>query len=86
MGKDGKKKSKEAKSQAHDDKETPRSAAVSVSVKVVKESPETSGCLLAFFSDAPAPGDLLKKDDEPYEFHCEQTGKSGARADGAKGA
>jgi len=80
MGKDGKKKSKESKSQAHNDKETPRPAAASVSVKVLKESPETSGCLLAFFSDAPAPVDLLNKDAEPYEFQCEQTGKNGARA------
>ena len=80
MGKDGKKKSKkESKSRVDDDVSQPPNE-VAVSVKVVRESPNTSGCVLACFADAPVPGDLLDKDVEPYEFQCEQAGASGARA------
>ena len=77
-GKDGKKKSK--KERTRDEDETTASALRSVSVKVLREAPETSGCLLACFSDSPAPADLLDEGADPYKFQCRQMGKSGVRS------
>ncbi len=80
-GKDGKKKkSKEPKERTRNEDETTSSALRSVSVKVLREAPETSGCLLACFSDSPAPVDLLDEGADPYKFQCRQMGKSGVRS------
>lgn len=78
MGKDGKKKSKRESKSRDDDGGAEPQGTVAVSVKVVRENSNTSGSVLACFTDAPAPGDLLDQDAEPYEFQCEQAG--GARA------
>ena len=79
-GKDGKKKSKEPKERTRNEDETTSSALRSVSVKVLREAPETSGCVLACFSDSPAPADLLDEGADPYKFQCRQMGKSGVRS------
>jgi hypothetical protein len=81
MGKD-KKKSKERKEGAEgEDGEVKQEAAArsAVSVRILKEDANVSGCALACFADAPPPEDLLEKGADPYVFQCQQSGKNGAR-------
>lgn len=77
-GKEGKKKSKGSSKTRDDEEEQSAAATRSVSIKILKEDPDTSGSLLACFADAPVPGDLLDAGSEPYEFQC-QTSKNGGR-------
>ena len=78
MGKEGKKKSKEAKERAPVEDAEP-AARSAVSIKVLKEDADVSGCALACFSDAPPPEDLLVKGADPYAFQCQRSGRNGVR-------
>ena len=85
MAKEGKKKAKADKKQKDTGASAAGAEAASVSVKVLREdSAEASGCVVACFSNAPAPEDLLAGG-EPYTFACRQDTKGVRSLSGHKG-